>query len=357
MAITEADVLVAKSESERLETCQYIGSAARSEGHKKHPKRAIKLRDGETVMQSQLHTAKPADPVNPDKPTGQIPPVEPTDILKLCNPNTVGSLEKLLAGSSFNLKEFIQTNFTVDSSGVLRLATSPRGGRNGRKVRRKRKGTLEMDVEPSNRSRAAVRKPGRKPRQHKTQNGTVQNRIPPKHPPTTTTRTGAVCKQISPTILDYFGSSATTEGITGNTVCDNSNAANSSSTVRTIVPVSKSPQGDQEVPESITTAEAQALKELEDIEGMLSTFGEGSANSVQSSGKPGETSRELEDGNGCIDSEWVESVLGDINQIDGERVLKCYKNRCYTFLLRGTANLSNAHHVVDQITSPMQPIS
>lgn len=314
MAIKEADVLVEKSDSERLETCQYIGK-----GHKKHSKKAKKSTDEETAVQQ--HTVKPAHQISVEKLADLV---KPTDILKLCNPHAVGSLEKLLADSSFNLKEFVQTHFTVDGSGVVRQATSPRGVTATRNGRRKKKGTLEMNVEPSNRSSAG--KPGRKPGQQKSQKGTVQNSI---HPPSAT-QTVVVCKQIPPT--DYFGSSGTAWGCSGteNMVCNSpvrkvhdSNPANSSSTARTIVPVNQPPQGDQGVLDSIASAEAQALKELEDIEGMLSTFGEDTTNMVP--GKARERTEELKHG---IDSEWVESVLGDINQIEGELILtQCKRHK------------------------------
>lgn len=221
--------------------------------------------------------------------------VQPTDILKQCNPISIGdfgSLERLLAGSSLNLKEFIQTNFAVDGSGVLRLATLPKGTVRNRKrtVRRKRKGTLEMD--------AAVRKLG----QETLTNYAVQKRIPqfppalPQNQPTT-----VVQKQISPTIPDYSDSSAVASSVL---------RAN-----RSPRGANKSPQGDHQVPDSIASAEAQAMKEMEEIEGMLTIFEDGGPNPA--SGKVVGETADSKDG---VNPEWVESVLGDINQIEGEQM-------------------------------------
>lgn len=287
-AINEADVLVEKTDTERLETCRYI-SAKRS----KH-----KLTVGEPVRSSQHYAAKS---------------VKSTDILKQCNPISIrdlGSLEKLLAGSSFDLKEFIQTNFTVDGSGVLRLTTSPKGtARNGKKaVRRKKRGTLEMDAE-YNRSGTAVRKLGRQRKQKTLTGSAVQNQtnlprkqIPPTIPQNQPT-SAAVQKQISPTIPDYFDSSVVAES------------------------VNKLPQGDQEVPDSISCAEAQAKKEMEEIEGMLTIFEDESSNPGSGEEQCHREVRGTVDRKDGVNSEWVESVLGDINQIEGKQKIReatCY---------------------------------
>jgi hypothetical protein len=409
-AIKEADILIGKSSSERLETCRYV---CKKEIKQEKQRQAEKMIATEPMMFPKQLRTKPVE--SKDTPS----------ISKPCYPTSIkvlGSLEKLLEGSSLNLKEFIQTNFTVDSNGVLRLVTSPKGSgnaaRSGKKAaKRKKLGTLDMAAKP-NRNAVVGRKPGRKPRQQKTlTSATVrgvttstlmheQLRPPmgPLNPPTTAvvpcavvpsatvqgvtlmhhplnppTSASATVRVTPSTLMHHLmgslnppTSAAVSDSQSRAAQCkpaalstnanlctptcadtpavndavvhkhiqptDPQNPPSTCGGARSVASVCTSLQGNQEVPNSIVTAEAQALKELEEIEGMLSLFED---EGPGLGGKEGSHKEVEEDRNHGGNSEWVESVLGDINQIEGEQhyytnssphLLRCVLNkRCPDF--------------------------
>lgn len=168
-------------------------------------------------------------------------------------------------------------NFKVDDGGVLRLTVAPKGAAKSGKepVGRKKKGTPLVDANGG----VVTKKRGRKPRL--------------KTPHT-------VCKGISPTIPNYFHSSVPPK----NTACTD-----------------KLPEENQVVPSGSTSAEAEALKELQDIENMLTIYEQNDPKTPEPVGDKKAAFGEEGDGPVCkqdgVHSKWVESVLGDINEIEG----------------------------------------
>ena len=308
-AVMEADVLADLTDSKRLETCQYTEGYIAT-GGRKHTQETLKLNTGKKQRQ-------------------QKEAVNCKAVSKLGSAQDLASLEKVLSQSNFDLKEFIQTNFKIDSNGTVSLATSPKCAdakvKDGKQARQRRRKTATCSQSDGVCGGTPQPKPGRRPRR-KNRNANCAH--------------VAAGKRISPTIPDYF-----------NTLTPTSTGC-SSNMVHTTQEVRSSHEVDQVVPGGVS-AEAQAMRELEEIEGLLTMFEDNGSKK-----KPfRESGSEMEPGGGSdltliensqskrtleracevskmksgeeradgsyleesdnTHSEWMESMLGEIDQIEG----------------------------------------
>lgn len=286
-AVMEADVLADLRDSERLETCQYTDTTG---GRKPtQVQQTLNLNTGKA--QRQQKEAANCKAVS----------------CGLGNAQDLASLEKVLSQSNFDLKEFIQTNFKIDSSGVVSLATFPKctdakvkAVRQGSwRQRRKRIATSSQ----SDGNDTPKPKPGRKPRRRNKNANSVH--VAP-----------AAGKRVSPTIPDYFNDlTPTPTGCSGSMVCTRSN--------QVAEEVRLSHEVDQVVPGAGgLSAEAQAMRELEEIEGLLTMF-EDSGSKMKSCGENGSKMKP----GGEPERAGSDLTLFEDSKSEGELKRACYGSR------------------------------
>lgn len=287
VAIQEADSLESQTDYDRLATCKYIPSTTRV----KVSRRRKKLKEEEAEQSTKV------DKHNQKRKANFTQAVKSSE---MCDSKTsIDNLEKILSNSTLTLKEFIQTNFKIDSNGVLSLVATPElaEGPLMTSAHKKRTGKLP-------------RKKVERRKETSSQQGTApQNTKPMEKRGRKRKKTKSISPKISPTIPDYFtGSVALMHSVSDQPATGNEDQTVPSATV-----------GD-----GILSAEAQALKELQEIEGMLTMFQEdidvpkqrAVEDCVQENRKGSSDVARNE-----VSSEWMESVIGEIYQIEGGYVL------------------------------------
>ena len=219
------------------------------------------------------------------------------------------NLQMVFSMPTFNLQEFIQTNFKLESDGCLKLVATPTTRTSttageackDEKAKKRRVGRPKSNPtgeQPGKKKRESTTRPGRRKK--------IRNTTP---------------KQISPrTLRDYFSSNAAQSKGTNK-------ASTSTGSIDQLVPILEM--------DGFSSMEAQALKEMEEIEGMLTMFEDSNVSPPEEGEKDHYhvpvTESEAEGRDNTItdsgiavtegSSEWVESVLGEISQIEGEHAV------------------------------------
>ena len=239
-AIREAESLKPLTDSERLSTCKYIPDGL---------KQVTKL----------------AKPAQQEEPLAKKRVPKPAQIAKPCAVDVMcdlSALNAMLSSSDFKLRDFIQTNFKIDSDGVLKLVTSPKDMRS--------KGET-----------TSKRRPGRPKKKGE--------RVVPKH----VARQEGKNSRVSPTIPHYFGGTP-----------ENPRQRLSEHICKA---------RDQQVPtaddDKFLSPEAQAMKEMQEIEGLLTTLQDSEPPKAKEQG----TTRRMSEG---ANLEWMDSMLGEIDHIE-----------------------------------------
>lgn len=281
-AIEEADALLGLTDHDRLATSQYTEESI--SGKRKVPMES-KRRKRKKAMEGESCEKNCQNEV-PDCSVSKC-----NECPQSCPSSELAQLENLLQNSHCDIRDFIQTNFKIGCDGAIGLAASTTGG--------------DAFKAGSNRKRGT----GKKSTQNLPSSGTEsdnprkQKRTRQKAP-----TTGCLGNRTSPVLPDYF-SSAT---------------AISSKTVVAETPV---PDHFQTVPtaeDDIACTEAVALREMEKIDDLLTMFGESTSDGMSTHSKcEGERSEptrvciQTDDAN----SKWVESLLGEIDQIEGKTIV------------------------------------
>lgn len=274
-SVTEAETLKSWTNSERLSTCTYISLELK----KKTPRKTIPQPKERPPVKRKIRQKKSV--------------AEEANIM---NSATAAAAACGLTTSQKLLQKFIQTHFKLDIDGVLKLATAPESINLPVKQQPKRPRRTKAKPFPCNPD--FTKNTNMDTSATATQQDEIQSHK--SHRP-----------RIFPTISDYLNRPA--------------NASEH---------LNKVPSTDQMVPESgscFSSAEDQARREMEEIEGLLSMFDDSKTSRVtehvtcactgssddpmggglNASGSGVKTSS-------TVSSEWIESVLGEIDQIEGK---------------------------------------
>lgn len=280
-AVREADNIIALTNNQRLATCKYVQET--SPGMMENLKRSVDSAMEKKVEKSQNSNLK-----------------------SVCN---LSSLAQLISNSSLSLKEFVQTNLKVDSDGTLKLVTSPR----------------PEAVEASASTESSQTQAKRRKRRRRADSQSQEEEGTSNPTPQEETKRGRKRRRkvISPTIPDYFKSVV-------QPIPPLNSQLNPSSflTPRTVPPSQKK---DQVVPnateDSISNAETLAMKELEEIENLLTLFPEQEDPKLAQEDYSAEQSKsqtlsgDLNIEGDRHSSQCLESLLGEINEIEGKCVI------------------------------------
>lgn len=278
-AIEEADALLGLTDHDRLATSQYTEESI--SGKRKIPieskrRKRKKPKEGESCEKNCRNEV-------PDCSVSKS-----NECPQSYHSSELTQLENLLQNSHGDIRDFIQTNFKI---GVLAAASTTGGG---------------AFKAGSNRKRGT----GKKSTQNLPSSGTEsdnprkQKRTRQKAP-----TTGCLGNRTSPVLPDYF-SSAT--AISNKTVVAETPVADHFQTVPT-------------AEDDIACTEAVALREMEKIDDLLTMFGESTSDGMSTHSKC-EGENNSEPSRVCIqtddaNSKWVESLLGEIDQIEGKTIV------------------------------------